>query len=345
MFKDKFSPVVFLTLLLFAGARGVFADDDEPQAGLVIESTTEECSADYHIAREKGENPDEAEDKKRDVVGLGERIGLTLTGKKSLIGDEEKILWQVIEGEHLGCITGTDEGIKTSLTINNDLVPADLSGEGKNIIAVQAICQDTNQMPLKPLKLQVVAPTHITARHKKNETGGRGVTVNLEKHPEFPGDGGKDRGRPGASAQLELTIQPTPVSFRNIHVIEKSADVAGKQFPSLGGPHRPSQEWSTILDGNMIIDDIGWAKTMNFVKERLTEKEPEQVWDWLCENYVQSSQRRDLFRLSAVTQHFKVRWADPAARQAVYAQISKFGCRVERDSSTGRHRFSGGEKE
>lgn len=57
-----------MTLLLFAGASGVFADDDEPQAGLVIESTTEECSADYHIAREKGENPDEAEDKKRDVV-------------------------------------------------------------------------------------------------------------------------------------------------------------------------------------------------------------------------------------------------------------------------------------
>lgn len=67
-FKDKFSPVVLMTLLLFAGASGVFADDDEPQAGLVIESTTEECSADYHIAREKGENPDEAEDKKRDVV-------------------------------------------------------------------------------------------------------------------------------------------------------------------------------------------------------------------------------------------------------------------------------------
>lgn len=334
-----------MTLLLFAGASGVFADDDEPQAGLVIESTTKECSADYHIAREKGENPDEAEDRKRDVVGCGEIIELTLTGKKSLIGDEEKILWQVIEGEHLGRIAGSDEGIKILLMINDDLIPSDLSGEGKNIIAVQAVCQSTNQMPLKPLKLQVVAPTHITARHKKNETGARGVTVNLEKHPEFPGDGGKDRGRPGASAQLELTIHPTPVSFKNIHVIEKSADDAGKQFPSLGGPHCPSQDWSTVLDGNMIIDDIGWAKTMNFVRERLTEKEPEQVWDWLCENYVQSSLRRDLFRLSAVTQHFKVRWADPATRQAVYAEVSKFGCRVERDSSTGRHRFSGGEKE
>lgn len=335
-----------MTLLLFAGASGVFADDDEPQAGLVIESTTEECSADYHIAREKGENPDEAEDKKRDVVGLGERIRLTLTGKEVLIGKKEGILWQVIEGEHLGEIEGEYEGVKEiTLVISSNLQSSDLAGEGKNTISVQALCQDTNQMPTKPLKLQVEAPTHMTARHRKNEMGGRGVTVDVKKHPEFPEDGDKDRGRPGTSAQLEFTIHPTHVSFKNIYVIEKSADDVGKQFPSLGGPHLTNPKWSTILDGNIIIDYIGWTRTMDFVRGQLTEKEPEQVWNWLCENYVQSSLHRDLFRLSTATQHFKVRWADPATRQAVYAEVSKFGCRVERDSSTGKHRFSGGEKE
>lgn len=58
------------------------AEEEGPMQGLKIESKTHKYSADYHIAKEEGQNPDEDEDKKRTCVGMGEKVTLTLTGKK-----------------------------------------------------------------------------------------------------------------------------------------------------------------------------------------------------------------------------------------------------------------------
>lgn len=46
------------------------AEDEETVQGLVIESKTDECSADYYLAREEGGNPDDAEDKKEPASAL-----------------------------------------------------------------------------------------------------------------------------------------------------------------------------------------------------------------------------------------------------------------------------------
>lgn len=73
----------------------VTAEEEEPMQGLKIESKTHEYSADYHIAKEEGQNPDEDEDKKRTCVGMGEKVTLTLTEKKALVGEDEDIRWSL----------------------------------------------------------------------------------------------------------------------------------------------------------------------------------------------------------------------------------------------------------
>lgn len=317
----------------------VIAEDEEPRQGLEIISETVECSADYYLAKEEGENPDEEEDKKRTRVGMGEIVTLTLTGKQALIGEDEDIRWSLEDGQHLGEFVGMTQGKReVTLEINSELKPDMVNHH--NTVKVLAYSTSTQQMPDRPLKLQVFVPTHITAKHKKKEGGGRGVIADAGKFSGFPSDGNADRGKPGVSAQLELTIHPTEVSFTNIRVIEKDADAPGKTFPSLGGRHKPGEGWSEIIHGNRTIDTIGWKKTMAFVKDNLNQEEPEQKWEWVCKRYVQSLLHQDLYMLNQVTQQFKVRWADPNTRKAVYAWISKFGCQVERDSQEGTHVFT-----
>lgn len=52
----------------------VTAEEEEPMQGLKIESKTDECSADYYIAREEGQNPDENEDKKEPALAWARRL-------------------------------------------------------------------------------------------------------------------------------------------------------------------------------------------------------------------------------------------------------------------------------
>lgn len=327
------------TGMLLAWPSLVVAEEEELMQGLEIKSETEECSADYYLAKEEGKDPDEGDDKKRTCVGMGEKVTLTLTGKQALIGEDEDIRWTLEDGTHLGGFRGMTDGMrKVTLVINEDLSPQTVGNN--STIKIWVYCSKTQQMPDKPLKLEVCLPTHITGKHRKKEGGGRGMIADAEKFPGFPTDQAKDRGKPGASAQLELTIHPTKVNFQNIHVIEKDADAKDKTFPSLGGRHRPGTGWSQIDPGNRIIDTIGWEKTMDEVKAGLSPDAPEQEWEWLCKSYVQSILHQDVYLLESVTQRFKVRWVDPRTRQAVHAQISKFGCQVERDSQQGIHLFS-----
>lgn len=55
---------------------------------------------------------------------MGEKITLTLTGKKALIGEDEDIRWSLADGTHLGSFDGMTEGLrKVTLIINDDLNP------------------------------------------------------------------------------------------------------------------------------------------------------------------------------------------------------------------------------
>lgn len=88
--------------------------EEENEGALQIESTTEELSADIHIAREEGKKPprSEAEDRKRKNLGIGEFVVLSLTGKSFLVGDTEKLEWEVINGKKLVTFIGKHKGVK-----------------------------------------------------------------------------------------------------------------------------------------------------------------------------------------------------------------------------------------
>jgi len=245
LLKNKVVMKICVFGALLACPCRVTAEEEEPMQGLKIESKTEECSADYYIAKEEGQNPDEDEDKKRNCVGMGERVTLTLTGKQAIIGENKDIRWTLEDGAHLGSLEGMTDGEReVTLVINDDLSPKTLGNN--NRIKVWAYCSKTQQMPDKPLKLEVCLPTHITGKHRKKEGGGRGMIADAAKFPGFPTDQAQDRGKPGASAQLELTIHPTNVNFKNIHVIEKRC---GRQRQNLPSPGR-----KTPARRNMVPD-------------------------------------------------------------------------------------------
>lgn len=270
---------------------------------------------------------------------MGEKVTLTLTGKQALIGEDEDIRLSLADGTHLGSFDGMTDGEReVTLVINEDLNPKTVGNN--HTIKVWAYGSKTQQMPDKPLKLEVYLSTHITGKHRKKEGDGRGMIADAEKFPGFPTDQAQDRGKPGASAQLKLTIHPTRINFQNIHVIEKDADASDKTFPPLGGRHHPGETWSQIDPGNRVIDTIGWKKTMGEVKAGLSPDTPGKNGIG-CANVMCSLFCTRMFNmLNTVTQSFKVRWTDPRTRKAVHAWISKFECQVERYSQQGTHVFS-----
>ena len=88
--------------------------EEEDTGTLQIESVPDELSADIHITKEEGKEPprSEAEDKKRTNLGIGEFVILSLTGKPSLIGDVEKLEWEVISNMDIVHFIGKRKGAK-----------------------------------------------------------------------------------------------------------------------------------------------------------------------------------------------------------------------------------------
>lgn len=191
--------MVFLKVCLIgaflAWPSRAIADDEEPRQGLEIISETDECSADYYLAKEEGEDPDEDEDKKRTRVGMGETVTLTLTGKQALLGEDKDIRWSLEDGRTLGGFRGMTDGKKeVTLEISNELKLDDI--KYNNTIKVRAYSTSTQQMPDKPFKLQVFLPTRITAKHKRKDGGGRGVMRMRRGFPAFPKTGRRDEASP-----------------------------------------------------------------------------------------------------------------------------------------------------
>lgn len=191
-------------------------DEDSGSGSPVIESLTEENSADIFIREGEGENVSDEEkltDRKRTDIGMGENVTLTLTGKPQLIGDESKLKWNITQGAQLAQLDNGADG-KKAVKI---LVGKNLAGGGALTVEVRMESGETQK-----IDLTVVVPTGITAEHEQGPSG-RGV-------PSMTADGDQDHA--GASAFLELTIQPTQVSFRNIRTIERDRGTHPAPAPS-----------------------------------------------------------------------------------------------------------------
>ena len=100
------------------GYCGAPTIEDLKQTGKFVKissaSLKESHPHDIHITKEEGKEPprSEAEDKKRTNLGIGEFVILSLTGKPSLIGDVEKLEWEVISNKDIVHFIGKRKGVK-----------------------------------------------------------------------------------------------------------------------------------------------------------------------------------------------------------------------------------------
>lgn len=82
LLKNKVVMKICVFGALLACPCRVTAEEEGPMQGLKIESKTHKYSADYHIAKAKGQNPDEDEDKKKDLRRHGREGYLDIDGKE-----------------------------------------------------------------------------------------------------------------------------------------------------------------------------------------------------------------------------------------------------------------------
>lgn len=88
-------PIFFVIFIFVCTAH---AEDGENTGELNIESKTELYSANLYIKAEDNDvsEKEKEDDRKRDKIGMGETIELTLSGKEALVGDPSKIEWKIV---------------------------------------------------------------------------------------------------------------------------------------------------------------------------------------------------------------------------------------------------------
>ena len=271
--------------------------EDEDTGALQIESTADELSADIHIAREEGKEPprDEADDRKRTRLGIGESVDLLLTGKDSLIGNAQKIKWTILKGENLGEL---DEEMGNPVKLK--LSPYSVQG-GK--LVVQAT---TEHNMVKEIEFTVVVPEADIEGHQK-------VTAQHAKNPST-GKRGYD--------EWNFEAFPTDVSFHKVEMLETHLKNIPDPLPEMGSEHKPMPIWSNVNNRNVFIDNIGSPKSMNQCKDL------PQEWTWVSK-FSTSRMSEPLLDITTQHQRFLFTWSAPN-EEGVTVKITKFGRGVQR---------------
>lgn len=328
-------PIFFI---IFIFVYTTHAEDGENTGELNIESKTELCSANLYIKSEDNDVSEEEkeEDRKRDKIGMGETIQLTLSGKEALIGDPSKIEWK-IKGEGANFVGETKGKKKVTLEISNEL-------KENTSIKVQAITegQKVVEGETKPIEKEffIKIPSHITVQHarKAPKSQERGTPAVIDGFP-MSVDGWTEI--VGSSAQLELTFYPTNVNFQKVRIKEVSGDDKEKKFPSLGKAHETAPS-GFLLWGNRLYDRIGSARSLATFKSE-KHKLP-QNWSWACIATVVDSKDKEILVIHRTTQFFDWRWVD-SNESAIVVTVSKFeGCQSKRNNFPGnKHSYTGGQ--
>lgn len=330
--RPSILPIFFLFVCI------VHAEEEVNTGELGIESKTELCSANLYIRAEDNDvsEKEKEEDRKRDKIGMGETIQLTLSGKEVLIGDPSKIEWK-IKGEGANFVGETRGKKKVILEISNEL-------KKNTSIKVQAITEGQKVMEreVKPVEkeLFIKIPSHMTAQHarKAPKSQERGTPAVIDGFP-MSSDGWTEI--VGASAQLELTFYPTNVNFQKVRIKEVSGDDMEKKFPSLGKAHKTGPA-AFLMWGNRLYDNIGSARILiNFKNEK---HQLPQKWTWDCITKVVDSKDKEISVIHRTTQFFDWKWVD-SSESAIVVTVSKFeGCQTERNNlPNNKHSYTGGQ--
>lgn len=328
-------PIFFVIFIFVCTAH---AEDGENTGELNIESKTELYSANLYIKAEDNDvsEKEKEDDRKRDKIGMGETIELTLSGKEALVGDPSKIEWKIV-GEGANFVGETKGKKKVTLEISNEL-KENISLKVQAITEGQKVIEGETKPAEKEFFIKV--PSHLTAQHarkapKSQERGIpaiiNGVLMSKDGWTEIL----------GASAQLEVTFYPTNVSFQKVRIKEFSEDDNKKVFPSLGGKHETTVS-GFLIYGNRFYDNIAARITLPSFK--IEKHNLSQDWTWDCSIKVVGSKDKEILVVHKTTQFFDWRWVD-INKSAVVATVRKFeGCQVKRDNRPGnRHSYTGGQ--
>lgn len=310
-----------MIILSFASLSAEENKEDDSHA-LKITSATKYSSASQNLKlQEKGftDTEESENDKKRTTVGVGESVNLTLEGKN--IGAPEKIKWTVKNGKDKGSIYPESESLETTLVINKTLM-----NDNTIEIEVKNEFDDTAK-----IEFSICVPKDTSGRHalRSNNMGSKERGVSL---PDYPADGNTIMG--GASAKLQVVVQPISVNFNALHILESDL---GTQPPSADIPHNPNPNYIPISDCNDFFDQIGYKDQKTEMLSGIAEGTLPESFIWDCkwstmEGHVVCKNEKQIFKFNLTLDGLNIT-----------TSITKFSCTVTRDTlPNNKHSFSGG---
>lgn len=291
-------------------------EEDENAGSLrIISETTENSAAILIREEEEGSVPekDKEEDKKRKTIGIGEAITLNLNGKPQLIGKVSKLKWSITAGANLATFDGSTEGTRKVRLI----AKKNFSRGGKVTAQVAMESGDT-----KKCSLSVVVPSGIKAKHRRKSYNRDNPNFHKRGVPSRTVDG--EVAKAGASAWLELTFQPTTVSFKGIQIMERDKGTKPAPAPALATVHTPNPRPIKLNDKNRIFDNISSSRRVALLKLHALP----QNWYWICD-WNCHADGKDTFTVTTVNQNFNYSWINRAENKAT-TTVSKFGRSVTR---------------
>lgn len=266
-FKSVEMPVCFRTLLvgllmvfMYSSAQG--EEGEEGQDGLEITSKTKLQSAKFNLSFSE-DSPED--DRKRQTIGVGEIITITLTAKPALIGNEKELEWTVEDEKGLFILPEKKKGVKV---IDLQANPAATEG-GKVNITVKTGTGLTS----KPYPIKVAVPKGAVAEKV------------LEGHDTPPQIQNQMPGVPFLSAWMvvRITIHPLEVNFSNMTVLEVDEGYVNPLHNKENRPpHIPKNKPTEILPTNRFSDEIALDFPITRDRLKILKDENPFAWGHVC---------------------------------------------------------------
>lgn len=251
-------------LILFVLWPAAWAESTENEGieGLKIVSKTELHSAKFNMGISEDSEED---DLKRQTIGVGETITITLEAKPALTGDPKKLEWIVTDKEGVLILPEKVKGVTSFVAQAKPT--AEKSGE------VTIAIKTEEGLTSKPYSLNVVTPIGATAKKLQE-----GQDTPPQIQDQMPGV-------PFASAWMivQLTIYPLDVNFSKMKIKEIDEGYVNPQHNKNNRPpHIPNPKPAEILQTNQFNDEI--ALDLPITKDQLDilEKENPLTWGHKC---------------------------------------------------------------
>lgn len=316
---------LFFVLIFSAYCIG---DEPEPNNSLKIVSKTFLNSAQYNRS---GGNDDE--DKAREKLGAGEKVELTLTGKRIREVEKRSVRWSLERGNHFATlIVNARDKTKAVLTVKGNI---NFNGEINNdqpkfsdFVTVKVQTNIDERIIRKTFEIFV--PSGITAKHSG------------QRDPKHPPDG--DKNHPGCSTLLILNFSPYSVNFSNISMIERDLNdddyrpehipgILPRQITELNDVHHDHVGFSYYNRRAQRWTELGELQNKNLVDAT-----------WKCGFYT-SYNGRDCHLIGGGYYVQRIIGSYERERRngvrEIRITVSKFGCTVSRSTAgSARHQNS-----